>query len=300
MLFAVHEDALYEMLVTQVQDPHDAVFSHSRIVTSDLLLDYFDARFSASTAELDLLRALIGRLGAVGRLKHIADVVGAANLHQYENAGYAGGKNLVLESAGSVSVADRQVLSGRGCRLLNPAAISYPGSKIGFEPFEFYTLAHNGRRSPSILAHLFAGATRVVLYDKFFNLRSAALVVNVCLGTRPDAEIVIVTSNHANGLDRTQIRAAVRGLGARRLSVEFADALTTETFHDRFIYVDDHYEVHIPRGLDCFGTGPGWRNSNAQIYVYDCFRATPIKLVCKPHGGRAATRTIELRSCLVA
>lgn len=298
MLFAVHADALYQMLVVAEDDPYNDVFSHSKVVTSDLLFDLFDVRFSGTQAELDLLRSFVGKLGSLGRLKHIADVPDTSEVEQYENAAYAGGKNLVVLGDG-VFGEHRAALVRRGVRLRRPDALDYPGAKLGFDPFESFALAHNGRQSPAILGHLFAGATRVVFYDKFVNQKSASLIAELCGFADENAEVIVISSS-AGPLDRSQIRQSIVVGGNRRLSVEFADAATIERFHDRYMYIDDHYEVHVPRGLDCFGAGPTWRNLNAHIAVYDCFRGRAITLSCLPRPGRAAPWSIDLRSCLVA
>ncbi|MBB3804824.1 hypothetical protein FHR51_000935 [Xanthomonas arboricola] len=299
MLFAIDADALYEAITSDNSDVHTNIISHSKIVSSDPVLDLFEKRFS-NGVERDLLRNFLATMAGFGRIKFIPHSDSEDDFEHYVDAGYAGGKNFLLNDLNRVSVEQAEILANKGIKAHTKKSITYQGSKIGYEPFEVHTNAHNTRRNPrETLGRFFKGAAFALFYDKFINDKSCSFITEMISHMQDDSEIFVVTSDRCE-IDATNIRKKILAGKKQRLQIEIASHQTTNFLHDRYCYIDSHYELHIPRGLDCFGKKPTWNNVNSQVFVYDCFNGKKIEIICRPRAGRNTEKVIELKSSIVA
>lgn len=299
MIFAMHAKALYEALTAADEKVISRYIAPSRIVVSEVILDHFEEVFQTPT-ERQLLHSFLAKAGVAGHIRMIGDVDNGDVVNSYENAAHFGGKNLVICSNPALSPAIKKKLTKRGTRLLNIAGIAYKGAQVGIDPFERHILPHNKKQSPElVIGPFFTGASSAVFYDKFFNAKSCSLVSLAASLMLDDAKLDLVTSGNA-ALSIDKIRQLVTLKGNQRLQIEIADGATIDFLHDRYCYIDSNYEIHMPRGLDSFGQDPGWRNVNASVSIHDSHDGRDLTIRCSARGGRAAERSITVRSKLIA
>jgi hypothetical protein len=296
MLLSAFADAIHEYLISAVPAANQNLFAHScLVVTREIIRDY-ESRFATSPTELATYQAFITAQSA-GRLK----VIGAGSGSLFDEYGLAadrGGKALATGGLQMLSPDETAALVARGVRHAPIANWTRAPLKIGFAPFETHTLAHNGTASPDLIERFFYNQKKITFYDKFVNQSSISAINFLIQKAATNASILIITSGQAT-LSPVQIRGMTRVVAGQTLSVEIANTQTIQKFHDRYIYVGDDYEFHVPRGLDIFGSGPNWRNSNGRIDIYDRHEGAPVEFAFDRAGGHQRG-PVRLKSVLVA
>lgn len=297
MLFSAHPDALYENLILSHVDPFDNVFAHSRISVTEGLLAEYEQRFSGMT-ERQLLTSLMSSLGA--RLK----VVKATKFEKMSSLGgnlqaaaNYGGKNLVLASGHLLGDSDKAVLESLGIRFGQLPQVFDATCQLGFAPFERFVLSDGDNASPECITRFFRGEQAVTFYDKFINSDAISFINYILPHLAEKCTIMVVTSRQ--GLSLQTIRAQINPGRQQRVIVEQADVSTTSRFHDRHVFIGKHYQIHIPRGLDLFGSAPNWRNLNGELSVYDCAdgRDATISFI---GDGKSKRAPLRLKACVIA
>lgn len=297
MLLTVHANALYEILVTTDDDTHSRKLTHSRMVASDWILEHMDSRFSSPT-ERSLLHSFLSVMGTAGNLRLINSSQDPSELVEYEAASHHGGKNLIMADPAQIPAPDMKSLTARGTRVRDINSLMYKGSLPGVIPFETHALPHLKSQNPqSIVGSFFGGANHAVFYDKFINEQSCSFISMALSNMSETATIDIITSDRA--LSPSQIRTNVHLNQNQKLQIEIADYNTEQLLHERYCYIDTGYEIYAPRGLDCFGKSPSWKNMNTTISIFDNHDGNEVKIICKPHPGRKSTRTITVKSKII-
>lgn len=297
MLLAVHANALYEILVSNEDETHSRNLTHSRIVASDWILDHLDSRFPNPT-ERSLLQSFLSIMGTTGNLRLINNTQDPTETGEYEAASHHAGKNLIMVDRTKITASELKKLTARGTRVRDVKSLTYKGSLPGISPFETHILPHQKSQNPqSIVGSFFGGANHAVFYDKFINEQSCSFI-SMALGNMCDtASIDVITSDR--GLEPGKIRAAIKNKPNQKIRIETADYSTEQLLHERYCYIDTGYEIYAPRGLDCFGKSPHWKNMNTTVSIYDNHDGNNVEIVCRPHAGRKSKRTITVKSKII-
>jgi hypothetical protein len=296
MLVAITSDALIDCLS---QDPfsYHPIYD-ARITTTNRLIDHYEEAASGSPTLKDFYQIFITSRHQSGKIKLVAGKDDNI-FNNYLTSAISGGKNLIFKKPLNLDEEQTNELLANGIRVIPLSAPEYEGASAGHLPFERHNLLQDQQKDPrEVIGHIFKNSRAAVFYDRHLNSEACSLIAALSNEMSADAEVTVITSTDAR-LTPTQIRNCIGNIGPRRLQVETATEDTRRFFHDRYIYVDDHYEIHLPRGLDCFGGHPRWRNRNSVIAIYDCSDSNSASFNCAPHAGRQSSKVITVRSALI-
>ncbi len=295
MLFALHADALKEILATP-QKEH-SVFARSKICLTEGILEEYD-KIAADPILANYFFPFMAQMQ--GRIKLIKpQIINTMELteidQQYLSSSKYGGRKLLISESNCIDIAVIESFEKEGVSLIKAPSIYADDGKLGFEPFERHQLSHMNSCPPKCLDPFFKNENRLLFYDKYINEDSISLINRFISLSSKNSKTTIVTSARAK-LDKRDIRLKIKLIENQTIRIEYADNETCEKIHDRFIYIDNHYEIHIPRGLDSFGKEPDWINSNCTIALYDTFQSgNKLTLSFKPEKG-ITPRSISVNS----
>jgi len=293
MLLALQYEALVQAVMAP--DKQNGIFSRSKIALTRAVLEEYNSKVSADPEFANYYFPFIQAVSNKLKILPSLNSEGLSLIEEYIYSAKYGGKKLALSDFTELSPTDSKNCELNGVRIIKVDDLFADEGRLGYEPFEIYKISHGAKCNPSLIEHFFKNESHVLFYDKYIN-QDAVSLINYLIGhTHPQCSITIVTSRNA-ACDIRSIRALVKSGGTRKIRIELADRATSERIHDRFIYVDRHYELHIPRGLDLFGGFPDWVNSNGVINVYDVFKCgVEIQLSFESHGNNRP-RPITIRS----
>lgn len=295
MLFSLHADALKEILATP-QKEH-SVFARSKICLTEKILDEYEKVASdpiLANYFYPFMAQMQGRLKLIDLKLESTKKLSEIDQHYLASSKY-GGRKLVISSSQNIDENIEQVYENSGISFIETSLIYSDDGKLGFEPFERHQLHHMQSCPPACLDPFFKNEARLLFFDKHINEDSISLINRFISLTSENSQTIIVTSEKSK-LDKKAIRLKIKLKDGQKVRVEFADKKTCDRVHDRFIYIDNHYEIHIPRGLDTFGREPKWINSNCTIALYDVFNSgNKLTLSFIPDQGNAP-RPISVNS----
>lgn len=265
--------------------------SSARIGATVNLLERYEEQFAGDVNLLSFYQQFIVSRYANGLMKlAVCDSVDLVD--NCLSASRIAGKNLVDASDGASFVgADVVRINDYGVRILSPLNPVYDGVQDGITPFEMHVLMEGGICTPgSKFGRIIIGSESLVFYDKCVNASSCALISQLLSYCSPGANVVVIRGAGSR-IDVDGIFNSVDIPVGVSLVVETATLETCRLFHDRFCYIDDQYEVHFPRGLDCFGGSPHWQNKNSIVYVHDSSHGVFVDF-CFESGGSASVRSV--------
>lgn len=298
MLMAFAPEGLHELLVSDV-DPFSNPIASSRLCVTQGLFGVYESYFSSiGPTEASLYESFIRSIQARIKVAEPEISHSAALNPDVVAAGYYGGRNLIVAPGSSVVATDAGLIQRLGIRAFELSAGFEATCQIGHSPFERVVCRAGESGAPSSVARYFKGEREAFFYDRFINRSSLGLINYLVSHMDNGGNIVIATSGRAP-LSAGDIRRAVASWG-RRVSVAIADNRTTSAVHDRHIFVGRHFQFHVPRGLDIFGSAPSWQRLNGSADIYDCQDADDFVFSFEREGGGARRREMRLRMAHVA
>lgn len=141
------------------------------------------------------------------------------------------------------------------------------------------SLAPTGCQSPQLLAKYFARENKVFIFDKNINLAGADLICEFTKYADAACKFVVVSNFKGAGqrglLDRVQLEKYLNSnKHGGTVEVLQADAKTLRSYHDRFVFLGDRFQLSFSSGLDCFGRPPSWNNSDGDVVVHCVHNST--------------------------
>lgn len=295
MLFAAHGQALYDALVNDPVDPFNNIFAHSRLSVTEGILEAYENEFCQAT-DRHLLMSFISGLGSRLKVSEPSAPWDSDPWSHYIYSAHVGGKILAVREGAALSAPCRELLDQLGIRIGPIPAVFDDTCEVGYEPFERFRIREGENTSPAVLGRFFCGAKNVTFYDKYINERSIDFIQSLSSCMSPESKVLVITSRQ--GMPPTDIVGSLRRVPPQ-VSAAIADRATTERFHDRHVFVDRTYQLHVGRGLDLFGRSPHWRNSNGEVCVYDCTNGESVEFSFCPDRG-SSRRPLTLRAVVVA
>lgn len=295
MLFAIHYEALKEAMLSPEQQ--NGIFFRSKIAITKEILEEYEREIGKDPQLANYYYPLFNQLcnGKLKILKKPQAPCANGIISDYIYAANYGGKNLAISEKTLIDENDRKAMSSRGIREITTKTLFDDDGSIGHKPFERHQLTHNNCCPPSLLKPFTSGESYIVFYDKHINKSSISLINYLICEAAEEAKITIITSKHS-AIQKQEIKRMIKLRPKQRLRVEHADSTTTQRIHDRFIYIDNHYEIHIPRGLDVFGLEPSWINQNAVIEIYDTYETGSEIQITLEGNGNIKPNPIKIKS----
>jgi len=294
MLFAMHYEALKEALLTPETD--NGIFSRSKLTITESILNEYNQKIASDPLLANYYYPFFQKVS--NQLKILPKCEPQTNrslLPDYILAANYGGKKLAICPKTQLDRQSNLDIQRTGIRLNTVSDLFSDTGKLGYEPFERYQLTHNSKSTPSLIEHFTCGEKYIKFYDKHINNDAISLINHLISKAANDAEIIIITSKNCT-IPRNTIKDRITVKNKQTVRVEHADKSSTDRIHDRFIYIDKHYEIHIPRGLDVFGSPPNWTNKNAIIDAYDVYKQGNEVRITLEKNGNITPRPILIRS----
>lgn len=297
MIFAIHCEALKEALTTP--DHERKVFFHSKISVTQKILEEYQSEIASDPILANYYYPFFQHIS--NKLKIINTTnnpeTKTSILNDYFTAAQYGGKNLTISEKTTLHETEIKLCADTGIRVRSTSEILSDSGRLGYEPFEKHKLLHGKSKSPTIIEDFFKNEKHLIFYDKYINNNSISLINHLISKSAANSKSIIITSERAS-LSTDQIKEKLKKQPNQSIRIELADARTADLIHDRFIYIDKHYELHFPRGLDIFGCAPNWINQNATIDIYDIYNCGTTITIGFKKNGASIPNPIQVRSII--
>ncbi|UQY35513.1 hypothetical protein K8U54_03185 [Pseudomonas fulva] len=150
------------------------------------------------------------------------------------------------------------------------------GAKIA----EIISLKTGGKLKPVVISKYFKRENRIFIFDKTINAAGADFIIELTKYCDKKCKIVVM-SNFLNNvrrglLDQQELQAFLNKNKVNG-TVECLQASdeTIKNYHDRFVFLGNRFQMVFSSGLDCFGRGGVWTNSDGDVTVH-CVYASDV------------------------
>lgn len=194
----------------------------------------------------------------------------------YLPCSYLSGQRYFLAKNAALNPTDQMSFDEFGIRIyyIENYINDFGSVSIGDNPIEETTLTETSTKEPSVITRYLQKSSSVIVYDKYINNNAIEFMKECCSVMPPGATITILTKQ-GPCLNPNQIINILRPLYPSLVIDSFIVSRHSNPLpHDRYIFVDNRYQIDFSAGLDSFiKTVNGWQNRRSKISTYDILQS---------------------------